>query len=53
VSLASDLLDQASTLAGLDPMKPKQASNMAIHLSRHRQVSVYLLTFLRPGDGQR
>jgi hypothetical protein len=26
VSLASDLLDQASTLAGLDPMKPKQAS---------------------------
>jgi hypothetical protein len=26
VSLASDLLDQASTLAELDPMKPKQAS---------------------------
>ena len=26
MSLASDLLDQASTLAGLDPMKPKQAS---------------------------
>ena len=26
MSLASDLLDQASTLAELDPMKPKQAS---------------------------
>lgn len=26
MSLASDLLDQASTLASLDPMKPKQAS---------------------------
>jgi hypothetical protein len=26
VSLASDLLDQAGTLAGLDPLKPKQAS---------------------------
>ncbi len=26
MSLASDLLDQAGTLAGLDPLKPKQAS---------------------------
>jgi hypothetical protein len=26
VSLASDLLDQASTLATLDSMRPKQAS---------------------------
>ena len=26
MSLASDLLDQANTLAGLDPKKPKQAS---------------------------
>jgi uncharacterized protein (UPF0332 family) len=26
MSLASDLLDQASTLASMDPMKPKQAS---------------------------
>lgn len=26
MSLASDLLDQASTLATLDPMRPKQAS---------------------------
>ncbi len=30
-----------------------ELSNMAILLSRHRQVSVYLLTFLRPSDGQR
>jgi hypothetical protein len=34
MSLASDLLDQASTLASLDPMEPKQAS-LGVPYRRH------------------
>jgi uncharacterized protein (UPF0332 family) len=48
VSLASDLLDQASTLAELDPMKPKQAS-----LRRAISAAYYSLFHLLIDDGAR
>jgi hypothetical protein len=48
VSLASDLLDQASTLAGLDPMKPKQAS-----LRRGISAAYYSVFHLLIDDGAR
>ena len=46
MSLASDLLDQASTLAGLDPMKPKQAS-----LRRAISAAYYSVFHLLIDDG--
>jgi hypothetical protein len=46
VSLASDLLDQASTLAKLDPMKPKQAS-----LRRAISAAYYSVFHLLIDDG--
>lgn len=45
-SSASDLLDQASTLAGLDPMKPKQAS-----LRRAISAAYYSVIHLLIDDG--
>ena len=48
MSLASDLLDQASKLAELDPMKPKQAS-----LRRAISAAYYSLFHLLIDDGAR
>ena len=48
MSLASDLLDQASTLAELDPMKPKQAS-----LRRAISAAYYSVFYLLIDDGAR
>jgi hypothetical protein len=48
VSLASELLDQASTLAGLDPMKPKQASPR-----RAISAAYYSVFHLLIDDGER
>lgn len=48
MSLASDLLDQASTLAGLDRMKPKQAS-----LRRAISAAYYSVFHLLIDDGAR
>jgi hypothetical protein len=48
VSLASDLLDQASTLTALDPMKPKQAS-----LRRAISTAYYSVFHLLIDDGAR
>lgn len=48
MSLASDLLDQANTLAGLDPKKPKQAS-----LRRAISAAYYSVFHLIIDDGAR
>ena len=48
MSLASDLLDQASVLAALDPMKPKQAS-----LRRAISAAYYSVFHLLIDDGAR
>jgi uncharacterized protein (UPF0332 family) len=48
VNLATDLLDQASILAGLDPMKPKQAS-----LRRAISAAYYSVFHLLIEDGAR
>ncbi len=48
MSLASDLLDQASILADLDPMKPKQAS-----LRRAISAAYYSVFHLLIDDGAR
>ena len=48
MSLATDLLDQASILSGLDPMEPKQAS-----LRRAISAAYYSLFHLLIDDGAR